>query len=178
MRIVIVGINHQVQRVKIGSWGSDGKPQQFEREQKEAYRELVRSEIRQVAAEFLAEETRHGEESTTRQVCEQENCRYENVEMLPEEREARGIPPGYNEDFPDMPEVDKVRFNREREEYMAAKTIAEANGAESVVLICGSFHKEALAELFCKDGHSVAVKHLQQQPWYVEDWQHHIMYNL
>lgn len=178
MRVLIVGVNHQIQSATIHSFSSDGTAQKFEQEQKELFAELTRSKIREITATFVAEEARHGEETVTQRVCMQEGCRYANVEMTPEERAARNIPAGYNEDFPDMSADEKTRFNSEREEYLAAKAMAEARGAGNILMVCGSSHSKPLAELFRQSGYSVVITSIQQENWYVEDWQHHMMHNL
>src|ERR1700676_5248013 len=122
MRLIIVGVNHQIQPVEILSWGSNGKPQKFEKEQKDKFAELLQEKIIENDVETVGEEARHGHESVTQRVCESADCRH-TIEMTIEERIARDIPGGYNEN-PEFPEADRDRCNREREDYMAAKALA------------------------------------------------------
>ena len=174
MRIHILGINHQVQPADIRSWSSNGSLQKFEQEQKDRYAELVEKLIAKTGAQIVAEETQHGLDTVTKRVCDRVKCRPANIEMPPDERATRGIPAGYNEN-PDTPSLDRERWNREREEYMAAKAMTEAGEAESAIVICGRMHVQPLAEKFSKAGHGVETSDLQDQPWYVEDWQTHMM---
>jgi hypothetical protein len=177
MRIIIVGVNHQIQPVEILSCSSNGGAEKFEKEQKDKFAELLQKKITENDVEIVGEEARHGHETVTQRVCESEGCRHTNVEMTPEERIARDIPGGYNEN-PGFPEADRERCNKEREDYMATKALAEANGADSMMVICGSRHLEALAQRFRAAGHTVKTVPLQDQPWYIEDWATHMMINL
>jgi hypothetical protein len=174
MRIHILGINHQVQPEDTRSWGSNGLPQKFEQGQKERYAALVENLIANTGAQIVAEEAQHGLDTVTKRVCDRVKCRPANIEMPPDERTARGIPPAYNEN-PQTAPRDRERWNREREEYMAAKAIKEAGEAESLLVICGRMHVQPLAERFSKDGHTVDTSDLQDHSWYVEDWMEHIM---
>jgi hypothetical protein len=172
-RILIVGVNHQIQPAEILSWGSNGKPQKFEKEQKEQFASLLEGKIIENDVQVVFEEAMHGQETVTQRVCESANCRRVNIEMTPEERSARAIPAGYNEN-PEFPATDRERSNREREDYMAAKTITEPGEAESVIVICGSRHVQPLAERFRDAGHTVECIELEDQPWYIEDWAEHM----
>src|SRR6267143_382459 len=159
MRILIIGINHQIQPRRIGSSSTTGALEKFEQDQKD---------------KFVGEETKHGQDTVTRKRCELHGCRYANVEMVPEERSAREIPPGYEEDET-MPRNDKSRFHLEREEYMFHATTKEAHAADSIIVVCGSFHTQPLAHRFREAGHSVEETDIRAESWYVEDWQSHML---
>jgi hypothetical protein len=174
MRIIIVGVNHQIQPVEILSSSSNGGAEKFEKEQKDEFADFLRKKIIENDIEFVGEEARHGHETVTERVCKSKGCEHRNVEMTPEERIARDIPGGYNEN-PEFRADDRERCNREREDYMATKALAEANGADNVMVICGSCHVEALAQRFQAKGHTVEIVQLQDQPWYIEDWATQIM---
>lgn len=174
MRILIIGVNHQIQPAEIKSWSSTGKLEAFEREQKENFGSLLQTKIADCGAQVIAEEWSHKEESVTKRVCDAVRRHYANIEMPLEERNARGIPPGYNEDA-SFPENERERCNREREDYMAAKAVKEAGDADSLIVICGRMHMTPLAERFKKVADTIKLVDLQDQPWYIEDWQTHMM---
>jgi hypothetical protein len=125
----------------------------------------------------VGEEANRQEDSIAEGVRNEEKCRYANIEMTSEERALRKIPSSYNEN-PDVSADEKARGNREREDHMAIRTLTEAEGCDSVLLICGSMHSDALAKSFRTRGHSVEIDDLQRQDWYVEDWMNHVMHNL
>ena len=56
MHMLILGINHQIQPRQILSWGSGGQPQQFEREQKERFCDLLCMRMAERAVDFVGEE--------------------------------------------------------------------------------------------------------------------------
>ena len=58
---------------------------------------------------------------------------------------------------------------------MANRVNAEDGKADSVVVICGRVHADAIGEQLSKSGHSVVKLDLQDQDWYIEDWQGHML---
>ena len=175
MRILIIAVNHQIQSAQIKSGSTDGRLEIFERDQKERFGELLRNQIRARRIEFIGEEARHGEETIAQRVCQQEGCRpATNIDMTRAQREDRSIPPGYHEDT-SMPQAEKDRCNREREAHMVSRVLAEAGNADSIAVICGRFHAEAIAHQLSKLGHSVDRLDLQNQDWYIEDWMAHML---
>ena len=176
MRILIVSVNHQIQPAQILGMSTDGKLEAFEREQKETFATFVQSKILERGVQFIAEEARHGQETVIQRLCSLNNWRYANVEMTPEERTDRNIPPGYHEDQ-SLPETEKVRCHREREEHMFERILGEVGDAESHLIICGRIHTAPLTDRFHELGHSVETTDLQDENWYIEDW-HQLMINL
>jgi len=61
---------------------------------------------------------------------------------------------------------------------MAATALAQANGAERMMVICGSRHVDSLAQRFQAAGHTVKTVYLQDVSWNIEDWATHMMINL
>ena len=178
MRVLIVSVNHQIQPAQVKGASTDGSVEAFERKQKESFVLMLQTEIRERGIRFIGEEARHGEPTIAQKVCGFENCHYANIEMTPQERERRNIPPSYTDDRSNLPEAEKTRCNREREEYMCAKALAEAGGADSILIICGRTHAEAIAAKLRHLGHDVEPVDLRDQTWYVENWAEHSMRNL
>src|SRR5215467_3868490 len=101
MRILILGINHQIQWSRIWSYSSSGELERFERDQKDHFRELLRSKIAERKAQFIGEETKYGEPSIAEEIAAKvptPGCRHSNIEMHPDERTARKIPANYERD--------------------------------------------------------------------------------
>jgi hypothetical protein len=69
MDVLILGLNHQIQSAHIKNMSTDGSAEAFERTQKEALAQLVYDVIHQRAIEFVAEETKHGEDSIALRDC-------------------------------------------------------------------------------------------------------------
>jgi hypothetical protein len=174
VNILILGVNHQIQR-PFGS--SDPKAVAFVRQQKEQFVQLLRDEIRQRRIQFVGEEANHLEESIAKAVCAEEGCVYANIEMEPDERKSRGIPRDYNESKT-LPQAEKDRLNREREDFMRDSVHYGASGASTVLVICGHNHSESLANDFRSQGHAVEIDDLRNRNWYIEDWRTHMFDNL
>ena len=172
MQIFIVGIRHQIQSAEIQCW-SCGRHQAFEQEQKDRFASLLRENIAEHGVQIVVEEASHEGDTITKIVCERLKCQYVNIDMPLDERNVQGIPAGYNEN-PDTAPGDCKRWNREREEYMAARAIAEAGSVASMMVICGRGHMQALAERFECVGHKVEMCDLRDQPWYIDNWTEHM----
>jgi hypothetical protein len=172
--ILILGLNHQIQRP---FWSSDRRALAFAQDQKERFAQLIREQIRTRNVRLVGEEANPAEESIAESICTEERCRYTNIDMPSDKRAERQIPPGYNENDT-VPEAEKTRGNREREDYMVAKVLATGGECDSVLIICGRDHSEPLADFFLAGGHTVETEDLRNSSWYVEDWKHHIMHNL
>ena len=136
---------------------------------KEAFAQFLHELICERGIELVAEEARHGEESIALRLCADQNWRYENIEMFPEERRQRNIPRDYA-DNPNPPKEEKERCNREREQYMCDKVLREGGQLSRILVICGRLHTEPIAALFRRQGHQVETADIQQQNWYIEDW--------
>ena len=174
MKILILGINHQIQTSTIGSHSTDGSLERFERGQKEQWDLLLQRTIDERAADFIGEEARHGWESIAKAVCEAKACRYTNIEIPPDERAAKNVPTDYESDASKTPEQ-KLEFHQQREEYMFQKTIEKAGEAKSLIVVCGRYHTPQLAKKFRDAGHTVEEGDILNEPWYVEDWFSHMM---
>jgi len=173
MNILILGINHQLQSPRIWYSSTSGALERFVQAQKDNYRALLRDRIALRFVHFVAEETKHGEESTTEAVCKEEKCRYANIEMPIEVRKAHGIPDNYENDAVLSREA-KESFHEQREEYMINATISNSKDAASVMVVCGNSHAPRLANQFQALGHSIEVEDIRAQSWYVGDWMSHM----
>ncbi len=152
----------------------DGRLEAFERNQKERFGAWLLEQVRVGRIQFVGEEKRHGEETVTERVCNQERCRHANIEMTPEERGARSIPPGYNEEDR-FTQAEKDKWNQEREMHMVNQLHAENGKADRILVICGRLHAGPIRNQLEKLGHSVERCDLQDQDWYIEDWQSHML---
>lgn len=178
MQVLIISVNHQIQPRLIKGGSSDGSVEAFERGQKERFAQLLQTKIRERSMEFLGEEARYDEETIAQKICELENCRYANIDMTPEERERRNIPPGYADEGSKVCEAEIARCHREREQYMCQKALAETGESKSILLICGRTHAGPMNRELERRGHSVEIIDLKDQSWYVENWAEHCTFNL
>jgi hypothetical protein len=174
VQVLILGINHQIQWVRIWSYSSGGELERFEQGQKDQFRELLRKRISERGVQFIGEETKHGEPSIANEVCASTGCCYANIEMHPDERIERKIPANYESD-PNVRQAQKTRFHQQREEYMFERVVGGTGDAKSIIVICGRYHTPGLASRLRGAGHQVDESDIQVEPWYVEDWMEHMM---
>jgi len=175
VRVLIVGINHQIQPTRIKGASSDGTVEKFEREQKDAYARFLEAAIQERLVDFVGEEASHREEMVAQVVCERRGCSYANIEMPHKERSARGIPGGYRDEGSHFSEAEKARFDSAREADMYSRAVKQAANSASVLILCGRAHVAGLAQHFEAGGHEVETTDLQDQDWYVEDWAAHCL---
>jgi len=175
VRVYILGVNHQIQSPQIMSYSTSGEVQRFEHGQKDEFRTLLCQIIRDRCVLLVGEEARHDQSSIAAEVCAEARIAYMNIEMLPEQRRARGIMPGYERDANLTPEQ-KAQFHREREQDMYERMLAAVeNENVTILVICGSDHAEPLAGRFRASGYHVEVGDLTEHNWYIEDWTTHMM---
>jgi hypothetical protein len=174
MRILVIGINHQIQPTKNFSHSTSGALEGFEQDQKAHFRELLRTKMAELSVGLVGEETKHGDQSVAGKLCESQSIPYVNIEMTPDERSRRNIPAGYQEEGSTLSIAEQQRGNREREEYMAQRLHETAGSVTSALLICGRSHVEVIALRLETLGQTVEIADLQDSDWYIEDWPTHM----
>jgi hypothetical protein len=122
----------------------------------------------------VGEEAEHGVELIVPIVALRLNCRHGNIEIPPDLRKTRGIPVDYTTTDRPYTSEQRTNWHREREEFMFDQVIKNA-ACDSVVVLCGREHTEALACRFREAGHGVETYDLNQEGWYIEDWLAHIL---
>ena len=172
MRILVVGLMHQLQSTT--PIYTEGEAAELEEGQKRQYEKMLDRVIKERGVQFIGEEAKHGTDSIAQQIARRQGREYANIEMEPAERQAKGIPPGYADEDSSLLTDEINRRHKIREKHMLDKTIELAGGAESVLILCGRIHTDALAQLFKKAGHTVATSDVNKEGWYIEDWAKHL----
>jgi len=93
MRVIIIGLNHQIQPQPIRSIGAE--LQQVEGEQKQRFAEMMREIIQQEQVDFVGEEGERYVPLIAEGVARQAGRQHKNVDMPLPERHHRGIPDDY-----------------------------------------------------------------------------------
>jgi hypothetical protein len=172
MKILVVGLMHQLQSTT--PIYTEGKAADLEKEQKRQYEEMLDRVIKGRGVQFIGEEAKHGTGSIAHQIARRQGREYANIEMEPAERQAKGIPPAYPDEESSLPPEEINRRHKIRESHMFDKTIKQAGSAESVLILCGRIHADALAQLFKEAGHTVETYDVNKEGWYIEDWAKHL----
>ena len=172
MKILILGLNHQIQKADILSGGDEIEG--LEQQQKERFAEYLARLMQERQVGFIGEEAEHCVDLIAQRVAAHLGCGHMNIEMSPALRQTRGIPTDYTrEDRPYTPEQ-RERWHSEREQFMFEQMTHHA-ACENAVLLCGREHIEALAAFFKDAGHLVETDDLNRQDWYIEDWLRHVL---
>jgi hypothetical protein len=168
MKVLIIGLNHQIQADIVRSMGPD--IEQLEREQKDKFTQTIHRVIQQEKAQFVGEEGEHGVPLIAERVAQQLGCKHANVEMAPAERRQRGIPPDYSDLNRPYSQEQRDGWNTKREQYIVQSAIFGAGTSDKVIILCGRDHTDSLATRFRELAHDVETYDLNQEGWYVEDW--------
>jgi hypothetical protein len=169
---LVVGLNHQFQTRDVLSGGDD--IERLEREQKGNFAQYVARMIDERRVGFIGEEAQHGVPLIAEKVASDLDIHHANIEMPRTERASRRIPEDYTRR--DRPYTDEQRANwhREREQYMFDQVVQKA-ACDSVLVLCGREHTEALADRFRQSGHKIETYDLNREHWYIEDWLMHVI---
>lgn len=168
MKILILGLNHQIQPSIIPS--GDNDIERLERDQKDGFTKLLGSLIENRRVQFIGEEVEHGVLSIANLVALERGCRYTNIEMSPDEKQSRNISADYSDPQSEYSPEQKARWHREMEEYMVRTVLAMSGDANSALILCGREHTDALAVLFRRAGNELVTSDLKVEPWYIENW--------
>jgi len=152
VKILVVGLNHQIQRADILSGGDD--IEKLEHEQKVHFAEYLARVIEERGVGFIGEEAQHGVALIGQRLAADLNCRHGNVEMPTDVRETRRIPADYTRQDRPYTSEQRATWHAEREAYMVEQVLGNGS-CESVVVLCGREHVEPLAGRFRDAAHSV-----------------------
>jgi len=166
MKVYILGIDHEIQV-------ADGRRTQAEKGQ---FAKLLTEIFAQHRIEFIGEETFSEKASIARTFGGIAAIRWEPIEMSVDARKELGIADEqiYSRHEPQWEDnlivassgPKRVPSDYIREEYMVWRTLTKAEGAASILILCGFMHAESLGKLFQREGHEVTVDTLCKREWY------------
>jgi len=157
----IVAIDHGLQ---LASESNDSPKIRAHKDQLEA---LLKAEIPKRKVRFIAEEFKIGKATVAFEMASVSNpqIRWKNISMTDAERNAAGIKEALN-DRPGRREEGtmtwiefRIHEDETREEFFIEQTLRGAGDAQSILMLLGDMHVDAVAEKLKKMGHSVSVNH-------------------
>ncbi len=172
MNVLVVGLNHQIQRADVLSGGDE--IEKLEREQKTHFAGYVAQVIGERGVGFVGEEAQHGVALIGERVATDLKRRHANIEMPPAVRVARRIPDDYTRQDRPYTNDQRANWHREREQYMFDQVVQNA-ACNSALVFCGREHLDALATRFRQAGYEVDTYDLNREGWYIEDWLMHVL---
>lgn len=159
MKVLIVGVFHNHQGKKSSA---DSDEVQLA---KDALESLVREAIESRQVKFIGEESKHGLETVAKQLADQQEIRWVNIDMTDDEARAAGIADAsarnekrrcFDEDTVTFKEC-RIPEDEIRERFFIDKINEESGNADSVLIVCGHGHVEALRAKFGERGEQVEV---------------------
>ena len=114
---------------------------------------VLRKLVRDRTVDLIGEETYPEKNTIAKKVANRLGLRWEAIEMSLKARDELGI----TEDQNNRPHGNETRVSSDgiREEFMVWKSLHKAGGAQSILIICGRMHKDAVAQKFREAGHKV-----------------------
>jgi hypothetical protein len=171
----IVAIDHELQLERSAS---DTRDRSLEKHQLEA---LLKAEIPKRKVRFIAEESKIGKATIAFAVGSARIPRipWKNISMTDAERDAAGIAealrkrPGHP-DHETMSTWIECRIPEDeiREDFFIEETIRGAGDAQSILMLLGDMHVDAVAEKLGRLGHRVATNHslIPAKRWEERSW--------
>ena len=171
MNILIIGIDHELQKARQVDEDSDRAAR---KDQLEA---LLKKEIAERRVGFISEESDPKAITIANQLAGGWKPRipWKNITMPENERKKAGIFEALK-NRPTFPELRKDRQlvaiehripeDEVYEAYLIDQTKQGAGGAQSILILCGDLHVDALKESLERDGHLVDQNHsLVEKRW-------------
>ena len=171
MNILIIAIDHELQKAKRVHEGSE---RALRKDQLEA---LLKQEIAERKVEFISEESDPNALTIAHQLADASKPQipWKNISMSEDERRKAGI----YEALKNRPTVVELRGDGQPvliehripedevyEAYLIEQTKQGAAGAQSILILCGDLHVDALKEKLEMDGHLVNPHHsLVEKRW-------------
>jgi len=158
----IVAIDHELQLVE----EANDPPKR--KTQKARLKALLSTEIPKRQVRFIAEESKIGKTTIASALADANRPRipWKNVSMSDAERDAAGITaalkkrPGHP-DYQTMETWIESRIPEDeiREDFFIDQTLRSAGNAQSILMLLGDMHVDAVAEKLTKMGHHVSTNH-------------------
>ena len=158
----IVAIDHELQLPK----GVGDAPKRTD--QKELLEALLKEQIPKREVRFIAEESKQGKVTIASQLANACNppIPWKNISMTGPERDAAGISdalrkrPGH----PDHESMEiwiesRIPEDEIREDFFIEQTLREMGDAQSILMLLGDMHVDAVAAKLSKLGHDVYTNH-------------------
>lgn len=162
MNILIVAIDHGLQ---LERHPSDSAQLAAQKDQLEA---LLKREIQKRKIGFISEESDPNKKTIARTLAEsgQPTIQWKNIMMSEKERESAGIKealknrPGHP-DYKTMSFWVEIRIPEDVviESFFIEQTLQTVNGTESILMLLGGAHVDAVAARLTKKGHQVETNH-------------------
>jgi hypothetical protein len=162
MDILIIAIDHGLQLTR----ELTDSPQLAS--QKDKLEALLKSEIRKRGIRLISEEADPNKKTIASTLADgaEPPIPWKSIMMSNEERTAAGIKEAL-ENRPGYPDHETMSFWIEiripedvvRESFFIEQTLLAANGLESILMLLGDAHVEAVAERLTKSGHRVKTNH-------------------
>ena len=163
--IYILGIDHEIQTFDGGR--TENEKAEFEK--------LLRALVSEHHIEFVGDETYQDKDAIAKSVARSLSIDWEPIEMSLAARDALEITEEQLHDrhepimrggIPVGSRVVRVLSDGIREEYMLWRTLAKADEASNILVLCGFSHVDELRQRFEKAGHQVATDSLCTRTWY------------
>jgi hypothetical protein len=136
--------------------------------QKDQLEALLKSEIPKRKVRFIAEESKIGKATVASVLANasEPQIPWKNIIMTDTERDVAGITvalknrPGHPDDETMTTWIEcRIPEDKIREGFFIEQTLQEAGDAQSILMLLGDMHVDAVSEKLAKMGHSVSTNH-------------------
>jgi hypothetical protein len=160
---IIVGCNHGIQ---VGRGGFTGLDRPDQNEQREYFRAMLEEICAENKIQIALEEDGDVEETTGKQVADQNAIPWRDINTSDEDKDRLGIPRNYA--IGPYTSEQKSDWNRQRERFMVEKINEYGCDTRILLVICGFDHLQPLVEILGRDGTPVRMCDYRRLPWFRE----------
>jgi hypothetical protein len=158
----IVAIDHGLQLLR------DANDPTRTRAQKEQLEALLSAELPKRDVKFIAEESKRGKITIASALADvaDPKIQWTNISMTDAERDALGITEAlkHRPGHPDQETMQtwiesRIPEDEIREDFFIDQTLQHAGGAQSILMLLGDMHVDAVSEKLRQMGHRVSTNH-------------------
>ena len=160
IKVIVVGVDHFVQNLESVCMTTAGK--ESETQQKVGLKVRLEELIAQHRPQLIGEEEKPGAGSIGKQLADAYGLNYCTLTLPWEGRYKAGIRRDYN----DRRETRRAAYEI-FESFMFDQIQKDRGSASVILVICGSYHMERLANRFSKAGYVVQSEDTYSAKWYL-----------
>lgn len=161
-KVVVVGVHHYLQNCEVRCETPDGR--KSEARQKVALKAMLEELISSHKPQLIGEEEKLDVRGIGKELADAHALKYCAISMPKEARQKAGI----SEDYNNSPQTRRAAYEV-FESFMFEQIQKNRGDAESILVICGSYHVERLAKRFFESRDKAWAIDTYYEPWF-EGW--------
>jgi hypothetical protein len=158
-KILVLGVDHFLQNIE--SVCTNPLAKEWEAKQKASLVARLEELVSARLPQLIAEEAKLDRDCLGKQIADSHGCKYCNLSMPCEDRSKAGVAKDYDR----RPETRRIAYEI-FEAFMFEQVQKNRKDANTILVICGSYHVFGLAKLLRNAGDEVETEDTYDAEWY------------